>query len=761
MRKPTAGLTRMMFIAAMTLSSWGWAHIKVDDKQDDPSVRVRETARSYSIGPATSKITVDGRLEEPAWNDATSIPLEYEWFPGDNTQAPVETIALVTYDEARLYVGFKALDPSPTQIRAHLMDRDAIATFSQDDHVTVMLDTFNDQRRGFQFRVNPLGVQADAIWSEIDVIEDFSWDIIWDSDGHINEQGYEIELAIPLNQLRFPGASGKQTWGIMLGRSYPRSNRHRLSANPRDRDQTCLLCQVNKVTGFQNIEPGWNFELDPTLTMARTDARGDFPTGELESVNKDVEPGLTARWSITPNLSLNAAVNPDFSQVEADAAQLAINERFALFFPEKRPFFLEGIDFFSTPLNAVFTRTVVDPVWGAKVTGKQGQNAYGIFLTRDRVNSLVLPSNEGSANAFLDQEVTGTVVRYRRDIGTSSTLGVIYAGREGDEYHNRVGGIDGFFKLSNSNELRFQYLRANTLNPDQVATDQGIESKLNGGGFVANFRHASRNWGATVAYEGLSPQFRADSGFIPRVDVRTARANLTRTFWGQPTDWYTQINAGARFEYAENYDSVLTDRVVEVFGNFRGPLQSFFEARWFRTTELFGGLLHENMDRLGLVFQMQPSGAGKVGFRGNFGETLDINNNRRADILELAPSLELKLGRHINVQISHKLQRLDDAGTEIFEANLTELRLFYHFNVRSFFRAILQYRNLDRNPDLFVQVVTPRTDQLFTQLLYSYKLNPQTVLFVGYSDTSLGAADIGLTRASRTLFVKLGYALLF
>jgi hypothetical protein len=352
-------------------------------------------------------------------------------------------------------------------------------------------------------------------------------------------------------------------------------------------------------------------------------------------------------------------------------------------------------------------------------------------------------------------------VRYRRDIGSSSTLGVLCAGRESDGYHNRVGGIDGFFKLSDSNEIRFQYLRAATLNPSEVTVDHGLESKLDGSGLMANFRHASRNWGVLLEYEGLSPEFRADSGFIPRVDVRNARANLTRTFWGQPSDWYTQINAGARFEYTENFDSVLTDRIVEVFGNVQGPLQSFFETRWSRTTERLGAILHENMDRLGFVFQMQPSGSGKLGFRGTFGETVDINNNRRADILELVPSLELKLGRHVNVQVNHTLQRLGDAGVETFEANLTELRLFYHFNVRSYFRAIVQYRNLQRNPDQFVRPVEPKTEQLFTQLLYSYKLNPQTVVFVGYSDSSLGTSDIGLTRANRTLFIKLGYAWLF
>jgi hypothetical protein len=722
------------------------------------SASSQEEAGVIAIRSAVSDIDVDGYVDEPAWDDATPISLDYEWLPGDNVQPPVDTIALVTYDDSYIYVGFKAYDPNPSQIRAHIMDRDAIATFSQDDHITVMIDPFNDQRRGFQFRVNPLGVQADALWSEIDIIEDFSWDIIWDSAGHINSKGYEVEMAIPLNQIRFPRSEGEQTWGVMLSRSYPRSNRHRMSANMRDRNQTCLLCQVNKIKGFQNIEPGWNFELDPTLTMTRTDVRPDFPSGGLEPETEDIEPGITARWSITPNTSLNAAINPDFSQVEADAAQLAINERFALFFPEKRPFFLEGVDFFSTPLNAVFTRTVVNPKWGAKVTGKEGKNAYGVFLTRDRVNNLVLPSNQESSSAFLNQEITGSVFRYRRDIGNASTLGVIYAGREGESYHNRVGGVDGFIRLSPSNEIRFQFLRSDTFYPEEVVADTGGEREHRGSGIDARYRHQSRNWAGQVEYEGLAPGFRADSGFIPRVDVRTVRSNLNRTFWGEPEDWYVQFNAGGSFEYTENFDGQLTDREFRVFGNFMGPMQSFFEAGYSRRTELFSDVVYEGLPQLDLFFQAQPSGAIRLAVGGVFGRTVDISNNRQAGIFQFFPSLELKLGRRINVQLDHTLQRLDDDGPEIFTANLSEARLFYHFNLRTFVRAIFQYRHITRNPELYAREVEPTTEQLFTQFLFSYKLNPQTVVFVGYSDTALGFEDLSLTRASRTFFVKLGYA---
>ncbi len=278
------------------------------------------TARHFEIRRASGPIKIDGALDEPAWADALTFDLPYEWSPGDNVTPPVETEFLATYDDDYLYAAWRAHDPNPADVRAHLMDRDAIATFVQDDHVLLMIDTFNDERRAFQFRVNPLGVQADAVFSQNEGIEDFSFDMIWDSAGRIDDEGYVVEIAIPFDQIRFPRTTGAQTWGFDVGRSYPRNVRHRIASSPRDRGNICVLCQADKVTGFENLEPGRNLEITPTLTADRTDTLDAFPGGDLVSEGEDVEAGLSVRWGITPNLSLNAAVNPDFSQVEADVA---------------------------------------------------------------------------------------------------------------------------------------------------------------------------------------------------------------------------------------------------------------------------------------------------------------------------------------------------------------------------------------------------------------------------------------------------------
>jgi hypothetical protein len=715
----------------------------------------------HTVNRATSTITVDGVLDEAAWQQATSIALDYEWLPGDNAEPPVETVALLTYDDDALYVAFRASDPNPQEIRAHLMDRDQINTFVQDDHVTLLIDTFNDERRAVQLRVNPLGVQADAIFSEVDGIEDFSWDIIWDSAGRITAHGYEIEIAVPLNQIRFPRTSGVQSWGIEVGRSYPRSLRHRIGSSPRDRNNACLLCQIDKVTGFAGVEPGRNIEIDPTVTVIRTDQRLELPDGKLQPGDEEVEPGVSVRWGVTPNLSLNAAVNPDFSQVEADVAQLEVNERFALFYPEKRPFFLEGIDFFSTPMQAVFTRTVVDPRWGLKLTGKQDRHALGLFVTDDEVNSLIIPSNQGSQIAVLDESVTSGVLRYRLDIGSGSTFGVLYAGREGsDKYHNRVGGVDGFFRLSQSNTLRLQYLHSDTQYPEAIAEPYSQSRQpFSGDAGMISFQHASRSWFANLTYEDYDPGFRADSGFIPRVDVRTVSGNLIRTYWGDASDWYTQVNVGGFVLRSENNDGKLTDETWQLNANLLGPWQSNVGVNVSRSSERLADTLYEQLDRVGVNLQTQPTGSFRITFSGLLGDTLDYSNLQRAELLQLQPAVEMKIGRRVNAKLDHTLQQLDVEGGRLLSASLSQLTLVYHFNVRSFVRSIFQHLDVTRDPGLYTAgEVSPRSDELFTQLLFSYKLNPQTVLFVGYSDRRVGTLDFSLTESDRTFFVKLGYA---
>jgi hypothetical protein len=725
-----------------------------------PAPKERPPRPSVAVQRAASAIQVDGSLDEAAWDEAAVVPILYEWTPGDNAPPPVATECLVTYDEDRLYIAFRAHDSEPGSIRAHLMDRDSIDTFVQDDHVGVMIDTFNDERRAIQLRINPLGVQADASFTELEGGEDWSWDLIWSSAGRITGEGYVVELAVPFQQMRFPRTAGTQTWGFEAFRSWPRRVRHRMSSRYTDRDSGCILCQQGHLVGFEGITPGRNIEIDPTLTYSPRAERDPFPEGKLqwrdEAPDEEIF-GISGRWGLTSNSSLNATFNPDFSQVEADVAQLSVNTRFALFFPEKRPFFLEGSDFFSTPIQAVFTRTVADPRWGGKLTGKFGRNAGGLFLSHDEINNLILPSNQASELASLDQGVTSGVLRLRRDVGSGSAAGVLYAGREGSGYHNRVFGADAFFRFSASDTLTAQFLHSDTAYPQSLVEAYGQpEGSFGGNAMRLSYYHYSEDWTLWANYEDRGRDFRADSGFVPRVDVRFGEAELFRVF-RRRSGWFTQLQLGVYANVFGNQDGELTDQAILATGSYSGPLQTsmFFQAGQLK--ERFDGTLYTLWRQIS-DWAIQPSRSLRLSFFERFGETIDFDNSRPARILQLNPGAELKLGRHVNLQLDHTFLRLNVEGGRLFTANLSQLRLVYQFSTRLFARAILQLTDIDRVPERYLSEVEPETRTLFSQFLVSYKLNPQTVVFVGYSDDRLGSDRIDLTKTSHTLFVKLGYA---
>jgi hypothetical protein len=496
------------------------------------------------------------------------------------------------------------------------------------------------------------------------------------------------------------------------------------------------------------------------VTGRRTDVRPQFPAGSLESGDVDPSFGMDFRWGITPNLSLNATGNPDFSQVEADVAQLDVNTRFALFFPEKRPFFLEGADLFVTPIDAVFTRTVADPDAGLKLSGKVGgssRTAFGVFGARDALTNLLFPANQGSVPTSLNQESYAAVGRLRQDLGEASYVGGLYTGRFGDGYQNQVAGLDLFHQFNRSLSVRAQYLGSLTEYPVTVAGAFGQPSgTFTGGGFRASLQRQTARWYTAVSYDDRSPSFRADAGFVPRVDVRTAYGEHVLIF-RRSRGWYTQLAAGAFYQRTHNHGGDLTDEVAGAGFNYNGPLQSSGALRYLHFRERFGDVLFD-LDQVNGNVSLQPTANLGFGVSASLGEAVDFTNARRSHQLTLSPSARISLGRGLGISLSHDYQRLSHERSEVFTANLFQTRVLYNFSVRTFIRAIVQYRSVDRNVAKYTVPVSEFDEGLFSQFLFSYKVNPQTVVFVGYSDNHAGTDTFDLTRANRTFFAKVGYA---
>ncbi|NIM13015.1 MAG: hypothetical protein GTO45_12885 [Candidatus Aminicenantes bacterium] len=710
----------------------------------------------HRVPEVNSKVKIDGVLTEKVWQEALLLELKYEVEPGENISPPVRTEVLLAYGSGNLYVAFRAFDPNPAEIRSHITDRDHIA---EDDHVGIVLDTFNDSRRSFNFYSNPHGVQADRLTSGLQS-GGAQWDAIWNSAGRMNADGYTVEMAIPFSSLRFQRKKSDQVWRIDAVRSYPRNVLHLLGLFPRDRNNNCYMCQADQLIGFGGAKPGKNIELDPTLSSLITQERESFPDGRLVQKTGKVDPGLTARWSFSPNLTLSAAVNPDFSQVEADAAQLDINTQFTLYYPEKRPFFLEDANIFGSLFPIIYTRTLVDPNWGIKLTGKEGGNAIGFFSVQDNQTFLIFPWSQVSTTTSLNMTNLSTTVRYRRDVGKASTLGFLVTDREGEDYYNRVAGVDGFFKLTSKDQVMFQFLGSWSHYPGDVAGEYGQPlENIKGNAFGFSYSHDTQNYGGFLIYHNISPDFRSDLGCMYQVDYKLIYGGVRYTFRRNPGHWYTKLNTAASYLYEKDHDDHnLLNRAFALQFDYEGPLQSVLNLTLNIGKRGFMGQ-EFNENYLAFNVGIRPSGSFSMGINGMVGDRIDYTNAQAGKCVSINPILQYKMGRHLVVSVNHIFEKLNVKAAHLYTANLSNLRVIYQFNRRAFLRAILQYADYKYNPSLYSFPIDPRFKHLFSQILFSYKVNPQTVLFLGYSDDYYGYMDIPLNQNNRTFFLKIGYAL--
>lgn len=727
-----------MFLALLALAGTASA------KQDPTPAPER---KSFAVRSTREDIRVDGKLDEQVWSEAPTFELAYETRPAENGPAPVKTQAWIAYDVNSLYVAFKAYDPAPSKIRARFSDRD---NAFQDDFVGVVLDTFNDERRAVEFFVNPIGVQMDLTQSEHTGNEDSSWDAIWDSAGRVEEFGYTVEMRIPFSSLRFPASENGMTWGIDAVRIYPRDQRYRIGLDPLDRNNICYLCQASKLTGFQGIKPARSIEIDPTLTSSLDGARTEFPEGSLKNGDPSTEPGVSAKWGITPNVIFNGAVNPDFSQVEADIAQLDVNTQFALFYPEKRPFFLEGADIFETRFNALYSRNIADPSWGTKLSGKVGKDAFGLIVARDQQTNFLIPSSQSSDVASLSESNLSTMLRYRRDLFGETTGGFFYTGREGDGFHNRLLGGDILFRWKETEAARIELLGSQTKYPDSIAAGYGQKSGGQSDWAVrAVYQHTSRNWMYYFLYRDVGTDFRADLGFVPQVDFRQGATALEYAWYPEKSGW-SEFRVGYETETMEDQGGQHLERFFDAYTWANGPRQSFVRLDLNDGNRFYNGETF-NTDNVHVHGEIQAVADVFVSLDGVAGNEIDYAGTQQAKVLRLDPGARFNVGRHLRLNLDHSYEKLDvDDGT-LFTANLSQVRATYQLNVRTFVRWIGQYLDIDRGLD--------GTDtHFFNQILFSYKINPQTVLFAGYSDNYVGNQQVSLTQQNRTVFLKVGYA---
>jgi hypothetical protein len=288
------------------------------------------------IHRSAAPIQIHGDLSDPGWNGAARIETFAETSPGDNIRPPVSTVVFVAYDRQYLYLGFLCPDPEPARIRAPHVDRDNIST--SDDSVTVLLDTRGGRRSAVEFRVNPRGQQTDGVFEDASASEDLTPDFFFDSDARISASGWQAEMRIPFSSLRYSGNSAKD-WGILIQRNYPRSFRHTFSSATIPSNSNCLVCHAVPLTGLAGLPGGGHVVAAPYATVSENATPGSVSDTSLRNRRVRGNGGIDVKWTPSAATALDATINPDFSQVESDVGQISVNNRFALSFPEKRPFF--------------------------------------------------------------------------------------------------------------------------------------------------------------------------------------------------------------------------------------------------------------------------------------------------------------------------------------------------------------------------------------------------------------------------------------
>lgn len=717
---------------------------------------------NYDIPRINSSPRIDGNIDENEWSSAKRVRLDIETQPAENIRTDVTADAFIMEDGDTLYVAFIAKDPDVSQIRAFYSDRDRLW---DDDHIGIVLDTFNDERRAYEFWVNPLGVQADSIFDDVNRRGDDSWNAIWDSAGQITPDGYRVEMAIPLKQLRFSPSDDSQIWGVDFVRQFPRDRENRISNNPIDRDISCYLCQLRKLEGMSNLEASRNLEIIPTLTTTSVQSRSRN-LGAWDKPGIDPDAGVDVRWGITQDLYLNATLNPDFSQVEADTPQLDINNTFSLFFPERRTFFLDGADYFDTFQNLVYTRNIADPDYGLKLTGKSGRHTYGVLASNDLSTSFIMPRALGSSITSLSDaesaavESDVSIARYRMDIFDNSTIGAVFTDRRADTvgYSNSVASIDAVLRPTNSDSITVQGVYSQSDNPLQIQEKFNQQQETSGNSLRIEYRHDDAEWDWRVGYDDIGRDFRADLGFVNRSDYKYFVTTVGRTWRADGDSFFSRIRFAADYDRTEDQAGLELEEELEFFINMNGPAQSYLNGLFGGSKTYWNGkYFDEQFNQLSVGFSPTPNLG--LGATLRIEDVVDFANTRLGRSNRLSPFVRLQLGRHLQFNLSHTLQQFNVDGGRLFTANLSDLRTTYQFTAKSFLRFTLQYNDRERDEALYLNPVQARSKDLTAQLLYSYRFTAATRFFIGYSDASFQDDRYeSLEPIGRSFFAKFTYA---
>ena len=718
-------------------------------------------------------MNIDGVLNEDVWNNAVTAENFTEISPGDNVKPEVETKVKIFYDDDYIYFGYTCYEKDMESVRASLSDRDRMYG---DDWVGPFIDTYSDLKQGFEMYVNPKGIQGDLLWTSNS--EDSNYDIIYDSEAQMYKDKWTAEMRIPFKSLRFPDRK-EQKWRIHLLRNRPRGARQEIYWASVSRDNPNFMGQSGTLNGIKDVKRGRDIQILPYILGTQNSTLEDFsdPNSKFTHGKLEGEIGLSAKYGLSSTLTLDATYNPDFSQVEADAPQININSPFALFYPEKRPFFLEGIDHFATPINVSYTRSINNPLFAAKLSGKINKLDIGFISAYDENTPYIIPLTERSFFLSSNKNSVSNILRMKYDMGGENYLGFIFSDREqsadsskafGFTGFNRNYGFDGKFNFASNYYLTFQILQNNTKEindtnfkynslknfrfDDNKYTALLDGESYSGSNVYLSFNRNARNWSFYSEYFFQAPTVRRDNGFIQR-------NNFHQLFMQQEYNFYPEgkvlrrVNPELNMEIRYDAKGKLKEQFVELNLVTDWTNGIYSSAGYLPVNnEDYGGIFHKNINRW--HFNMEANNLSKFITGGfyyeggkfivRFEDPTYVGFGHNLDIWATIKPFD-RLRNDINYSYSELSKSA--GGEKLFAGYVVSDKISYQFNKNFFLRVLLQYDLFSRN-----FTVDP---------LLSYKWNPYTILFLGSShDISEISDNNGFgkyTETDRYFYLKFQY----
>jgi hypothetical protein len=696
---------------------------------------------SLSVERAPGPIEVDGEFDDAGWVGAVRATNFSEHFPNEGTKPPVESEVWITYDDDNFYLAFFAND-DPRSIRASLRDRDEMWS---DDYFGILLDTYGDASWAYFLFANP--------------------HIIYDAEAKITDEGYQIEMAIPFKSLRFPNRD-VQTWRATFWRTWPRESRAQHTWASIDRDDPCLLCQFGTLTGMQGVKPGGALEVMPAVVASQTGQleEPDDPNSEFKNEDPDGELSLFVRYPFASGLTTEAAINPDFSQVESDVAQIDVNTTFALFFPERRPFFQEGADLFDSNFDVVYTRQINDPLLAGKLIGRMGRTTLAYLTAFDENSPIMLPFQERSYVGMAGKSFSN-IGRFQQTFWRDSFVGAILTDRrfEDNAGSGTTGGVDGRFRFLGNYSIEYQALASYTREPDDTTLTTGINDMTFAGGehtaafdgesywghaFNASFERDARTWFFDFDFWASSPTFRADLGFENRNDFRRFAIVQGLIFYPD-SRFLDQIIPVFVAQRAWNWDGQRKDDILvaNLEVAWKGDTRTVIEY-----THGFERFRDVEFPDQGNWFFFLRSGFSEI-FRPGFWVQYGDRVARFTDPpvpgkgTDARVWFEFKPLTQWVIEPSVQFSKLKDVetGEEFFSGYIGRMRTTFQFTREFFLRLVVQYDDFD--------------GALSIEPLLTYRLNAFSMFYIGSTHAYQDYRDpnTDMTETGRQFFAKFQY----